>query len=88
MLSSARAVDVEIVDMPLYEVAGRTITLYGFDGRPMETIRFAASLPSERPGLALDNGDNVWRIFPQDTRIPMTPEEFGIGVSEEARASD
>ncbi len=84
-LSTARAVDVEIVDMPLYEVAGRSITLYGFDAMPMETIRFATSLPSERPGLALDNGDNVWRIFPEDTRIPMTREDFGIGIGEEAR---
>jgi len=88
MLSSTRATDVEIVDMPLYEAAGRSITLYGFDGLPMETIRFAASPPSGRPGLALDNGDNVWRIFPESMQIPLTREDFGIGVSEATRASD
>jgi hypothetical protein len=79
LLSTARAMDVQIVDMPLYEVTGRTITLYGFDGKPMETIRFAASPSSARPGIALDNGDNVWRIFPETTHIPLTREDFGIG---------
>jgi hypothetical protein len=79
LLSTARAMDVQIVDMPLYEVTGRTITLYGFDGKPMETIRFAASTSSARPGIALDNGDNVWRIFPETTHIPLTREDFGIG---------
>ena len=88
LLSTARAVDIDIVGMLRYEMDGRTITLYGFDGRPMETIRFATSLPSERSGFALDNGDNVWRIFPESMRIPLTPDDFGIGVSEEARASD
>ena len=88
LLSTARAVDIEIVDMPLYEAAGRSITFYGFDGLPMETIRFAASPPSGRSGLALDNGDNVWRIFPESMRIPLTREYFGIGVSEATRASD
>ena len=88
LLSTARATDIEIVDMPLYEVAGRSITLYGFDGMPMETIRFAASPPSGRPGLALDNGDNVWRIFPESMQIPLTREDFGIGVTEETRASE
>jgi hypothetical protein len=80
LLSTARATDIEIVDLPLYAAAGRTITLYGFDGLPKETIRFGAKLPSERPGLTLDNGDNVWRIFPVDTVIPLTREDFGIGV--------
>jgi len=87
-LSTVRAREIEIVDVPLYEVTGRTITLYGFDGKPMETIRFAQSPPSQQPGLALDNGDNVWRIFPESTHIPLTREDFGIGVSEETRASD
>jgi hypothetical protein len=77
-LSTARARDIEIDDVPLYEVTGRTITLYGFDGMPMETIRFAQSPPSQRPGLALDNGDNVWRIFPESIHIPLTREDFGI----------
>lgn len=88
MLSTERAMEIEIVDLPLYTAAGRTITLYGFDGLPKETIRFGAGLPSDRPGFTMDNGDNVRRIFPDDTVIPLTREDFGIGVSEEARASD
>jgi len=87
-LFTARAVDIEIGDTPLYELDGRTITLYGFDGKPMDTIRFAAPGPSQRQGLALDNGDNVWRIFPPGTHIPLTREDFGIAVTKKTRASD
>lgn len=88
LLTTARATEIEIVDMPLYTATGRTITLYGFDGLPMETVRFGVSLPSQRPGFAVDNGDNVWRILPADTWIPLTREDFGIGAGEAIRASD
>ena len=84
MLTTARATRIEIVDMPLFSAAGRSITLFGFDGRPLDTVRFGMALPGETEHLdqmVMDNGDNVWRIFTDGTEIPMLPEDFGIEVT-------
>ena len=84
MLTTARATRIEIVDMPLFSAAGRSITLFGFDGRPLDTVRFGMALPGETEHLdqmVMDNGDNVWRIFTDGTEIPMLPEDFGTEVT-------
>lgn len=81
MLTTARAIRIEIVDLPMFSAAGRSITLFGFDGRPLDTVRFGMSLPDEAEALIMDNGDNVWRIFPDGTEIPLSPEDFGIEIT-------
>ena len=54
-----------------------TITMYGFDARPLDTVRVARD--PETGAWALDNGDDVLRIFPAETTIPLTPDDFGLG---------
>ena len=87
MLATARAIRIEIVDRPMFSAAGRSITLFGFDGRPLDTVRFGLTLPGETAALdqldqlIMDNGDNVWRIFPDGTELPVSPEDFGIEVT-------
>jgi len=78
LLTETRAVQIEISDEPLYSVAGQSITFYGFDGRPMETVRFGMTRPSGPSGLVTDNGDNVWRILPRNIEFPLTADQLGL----------
>lgn len=74
-LTSLRAPLVEIMDYPSdLEVA--TITLYGSGMRPLDTVRIARELDTGR--WALENGDNVLRIFPESLSMRLTPEDFGL----------
>ncbi|MHC4993182.1 MAG: DUF4340 domain-containing protein [Planctomycetota bacterium] len=59
------------------ELQVATITMYGFDARPLDTVRIANDPDSG--AWALDNGDDVLRIFPFEIRIPLTPADFGLG---------
>ncbi len=78
LLTETRAVEIEISDEPLYSVAGQSITFYGFDGLPMETVRFGMTRPSGQSGLVMDNGDNVWRILPRNIEFPLTADQLGL----------
>jgi hypothetical protein len=51
--------------------------MHGFDARPLDTVRVARDPETGR--WALDNGDDVLRMFPAETPIPMTPADFGLG---------
>ncbi len=83
LLTRQRAAQVEIV-APL-PAGVMSVTLYGFGGRPLDTVRIVSH--PDRKGLGLENGDNVLRIFPPDRRIPVTAEDFGIEVAAETQAS-
>jgi hypothetical protein len=58
------------------ELQVATITMHGFDARPLDTVRIAED--PETGAWALDNGDDVLRIFPFETQIPLTPDDFGL----------
>jgi hypothetical protein len=53
-----------------------TITLYGFDAKPIDTVRVAQEKDNGR--WALENGDNVLRIFPPALKLSLTAEDFGL----------
>jgi hypothetical protein len=79
ILTQARAEDIEIREYPRdLEVA--VITLIGYDGRPLDTVRIAREVTGEgEPGRwALENGDDVLRIFPASLRLPLSREAFGV----------
>jgi len=78
LLTETRAVQIEISDDPLYSAAGQSITFFGFDGRPMETVRFGLTRPSGPSGLVMDTGDNVWRILPREVEFPLTADQLGL----------
>lgn len=88
LLTETRAIEIEISDEPLYSVAGQSITFYGFDGLPMETVRFGMTRPSGQSGLVMDNGDNVWRILPRDIEFPLTADQLGVEINAGTQASD
>jgi hypothetical protein len=74
-LTEVRAPAIEIREYPR-ELEKAVVTLYGFDGRPIDTIRIAYH---EKSGQwALENGDNVLRVFTRGLQIPLSHEEYGL----------
>jgi hypothetical protein len=53
-----------------------TITLLGFDLRPLDTVRIARDLETGR--YILENGDGVLRYFPESVTMRLTPRDFGL----------
>ena len=56
------------------------ITLYGYGGRPLDTVMIAREATPDRGGgrWILENGDDVLRFFAAETTIPLTAEAFGL----------
>ncbi len=48
-------------------------TLYGFDGKPRDTVRIDRD---EDGRLILENGDGILRLFPKDVAAPLTAADF------------
>ena len=72
-VTARRAPAVEIRPYPR-EAEVATITMYGFDARPLDTVRVARD---PQTGLwVLENGDNVLRVFPAETHMPLTLADF------------
>lgn len=74
-LCTLRAPEVQFKDFPR-ELQIATITLYGFDQRALDTIRIAQEKNS--PSTALENGDNVLRVFPQGLKLQLAPADYGL----------
>ena len=74
-LTNLRAPEVKIQPFPR-ELEVATITMHGFDARPIDTIRIAQD--SQTGQWALENGDDVLRLFPASMRLRLTPSDFGI----------
>ena len=53
-----------------------TITLEGFGGRPIDSIRVARDEATQ--AWILENGDSVLRYFPESVRFRLTPVDFGL----------
>lgn len=58
------------------DLEAATITLYGYDRKPLDTVRIARELDNKR--WAIENGDNVLRVFPSSMALPLTAKEFGL----------
>ena len=52
------------------------VTLFGFDTRPLDTIRIARD--PETGKWALENGDNVLRVFPASLQPRLTSADYGL----------
>lgn len=74
-LTSLRATKVAFAEYPLDRQVG-FITLHGFDGRPRDTIRIARD--SKTGNWAMDNGDNVLRIYLESLKLRLSPSDFGL----------
>lgn len=74
-LTDARATALEFADFP-HDASIGHVTFYGFDGRPVDTVRLARDPASGR--WIFDNGETVQRYFPGSLDLPLTPDEFGL----------
>jgi hypothetical protein len=85
-LTNLRAPEGTIQPFPREpEVA--TITMHGFDTRPLDTVRIAQD--SQTGKWALENGDHVLRVFPASMRLRLTASDFGLtGASATAPAGE
>jgi hypothetical protein len=74
-LTVERAVEIELRGYPReHELA--TVTLVGPGDRPLDTVRVVRHPDTGR--ICLENGDDVLRIMPPGTEIPLTPAAFGL----------
>jgi hypothetical protein len=74
-LTKLRAPAVDFREYPRdLEVA--TITLYGYDGKAIDTVRIGNDPAANR--WIIENGDNVLRLFPAGLKLRMTSADFGL----------
>ncbi|HRP62998.1 MAG TPA: DUF4340 domain-containing protein [Phycisphaerales bacterium] len=74
-LCNARAAAVEIVAYPR-ELETAVVTFFGFDTRPLDTVRVVHDSASGQWGL--ENGDDVLRVFSREFDLKLKPEEYGL----------
>ena len=74
-LCTLQAPNVQFKTFPR-ELEVATVTLYGFDGKALDTVRIAQEKTS--PSTALENGDNVLRVFPQGLKLRLTAGDFRL----------
>ncbi|MCP3903152.1 MAG: DUF4340 domain-containing protein [Planctomycetes bacterium] len=76
MLTEVRAGAVEIGAYPR-DIDVATITLIGFDSRPIDTVRVAREKNGQRRWI-LENGDGVLRFFPSNFALGLDPRDYGL----------
>ena len=74
-LTQLRALSAEIQDYPR-ELEVATITLHGYDGKAIDTVRIVQEKETNRWGM--ENGDNVIRIHPAGLQLRLTAADFGV----------
>lgn len=74
-LSQLQASNVMIEEYP-QEMEVAVVTFFGFRGQPLDTVRVVRDPDS---GVwALENGDNVLRIFPAGFQLRLSPADYGL----------
>ena len=81
-LTNSRAGEILLAPFPS-ALQHAIVILYGFDGSPIDTVRIA--LDPEGGNWALENGDDVLRIFPASFELPLTAADFGLLGDSDAR---
>jgi hypothetical protein len=76
-LTTLRATEVELKETYPSELERARVTLHGFDGRPMDTVRLLRETgDSGRWGM--ENGDRVIRIHPDFLVLPLSAIDYGL----------
>ena len=74
-VTTLRAPELVVSEYP-QELHVASITLFGFDRRPLDTVRVAYDPDLQR--WAFENGDNVLRVQGPGFQIKLSPDEFGL----------
>jgi hypothetical protein len=75
-LTQLRGTGVEFAERYPRELEVATITLHGYDGKALDTVRIIHDEQSGR--WAMENGDNVLRIFPASVKLRLSAADFGL----------
>ena len=79
-LTTLRATEVELKETYPSELERARVTLHGFEGRPMDTVRLLRETgDSGRWGM--ENGDRVIRIHPDFLVLPLSGVDYGLSDS-------
>mgnify|MGYP001999845730 CR=1 FL=1 len=81
-ITSLRATEVEIRDGYPSELERARITLFGFDGAPLDTVRLLREEP-DSGRWAMENGDNVLRVHPEFLVLHLSPVDYGLSTGGE-----
>lgn len=82
-LCEARAPEVAVTPFPQERLAALVI-LGGFDGRPLGAVRIARDPADGR--WAIDDGDDVLRVFPASLEPRLRGEDYGLSPLEASEA--
>ncbi len=74
-LTDLKAPEIELRPYPS-ELEVATVTFIGFDSFPIDAVRIAYNPDTKK--WALENGDNVLRVFPDSLELRLTPADYGI----------
>ena len=74
-LTEARSGEIVLSRFP-EDLQHAIVILYGFDGRPLDTVRIAHEPQSG--SWALENGDDVLRVFPATFELTLRASDFGV----------
>ena len=76
ILTGVQATGIEFARFPR-DRSVATITMYGFDNRPLDTVRIARN-PDGDTQWILENGDSVLRVFPANMALRLNASEYGL----------
>lgn len=76
-LTTLRATEVELKETYPSELERARVTLHGFDGRPMDTVRLLRET-GDAGRWGMENGDRVIRIHPDFLVLPLTGVDYGL----------
>ena len=81
-ITSLRATEVEIRDGYPSDLERARITLFGFDGAPLDTVRLLREQP-DAGRWAMENGDNVLRVHPEFLVLHLSPADYGLSAEDD-----
>ena len=78
LLIEIPASDVALVESYPRELEQGTITLIGYDRRPLDTVRLLREKPSDGGRWGMENGDMIIRIQSGIIDMPLSPADWGL----------
>ncbi|MDG2424801.1 MAG: DUF4340 domain-containing protein [Phycisphaerales bacterium] len=78
LIFDAPAMEVALVETYPQELEAGSITLIGYDQRPMDTVRVLRETPEDGLRWGLENGDLVVRIHPSAITVPLSATDWGL----------
>lgn len=78
LLTDIPGAELAIMESYPRELEAGTITLLGYDQRPLDTVRVLRETPADGSRWGLENGDGVIRIHPTLLTVPLVDRDWGL----------